>query len=168
MPLTAWHGDDGKQPFQADFLEAQLIESLDSCCNSSLRPALKTHRSDLVRDPVRLSFQNSTEPISLLDLCKALFTTKSTLTVSCREMFGYGPSALLRGIRLPQVHYVRCHPELQQQLGWSGVQAVAEHFGFLSRNHFASAYREFCSESPRDTLGAACVASSNRRALELV
>lgn len=28
MPLTAWHGDDGKQSFQADFLEAQLIESL--------------------------------------------------------------------------------------------------------------------------------------------
>ena len=43
MPLPAWQGDDGKQPFQADFLEAQLIESLNSCCNSSLRPALKTY-----------------------------------------------------------------------------------------------------------------------------
>ena len=155
MPLPAWQGDDVKQSFQADFLEAELIESLGSCSDSSLRPALKTHRSDLVRDLVRLSFQNSTEPISLLDLCKVLFTTKTTLTVSCREMFGYGPSALLRRIRLQQVHYVLRHPELQQQLGCSGVQAIAGHFGFLSRNHFASAYREFCSESPRDTLEAA-------------
>ena len=104
---------------------------------------------------MRLSFQNSTEPISLLDLCKVLFTTKTTLTVSCREMFGYGPSALLRRIRLQQVHYVLRHPELQQQLGCIGVQAIAGHFGFLSRNPFASAYREFCSESPRDTLEAA-------------
>ena len=54
------------------------------------------------------------------------------------------------------------------KLGWSAVQAVAEHFGFLSRNHFASAYRELCSEYPRDMLGAACVDSSHRRALELV
>ena len=100
MLLPAWQGDDVKQSFQADFLEAQLIESLDSCSDSSLRPTLKTHRSDLGRDLVRLSFQNSTELISLLDLCKVLFTTKTTLTVSCREIFGYGPSALLRRIRL--------------------------------------------------------------------
>ncbi len=116
MPLPAWQGDDVKQSFQADFLEAELIESLGSCSDSSLRPALKTHRSDLVRDLVRLSFQNSTEPISLLDLCKVLFTTKTTLTVSCREMFGYGPSALLRRIRLQQVHYVLRHPEFSSNL----------------------------------------------------
>ena len=70
-------------------------------------------------------------------------------------MFGYGPGALLRRIRLQQVHHVLRHPELQLQLGLGGVQDVAEHFGFVSRNHFASAYREFCSESPRDTLVAA-------------
>lgn len=83
-------------------------------------------------------------------------------------MFGYGTSALLCRIRLQQVYYALCYPELQQQLGSSGVQAVAEHFGFLSRKHFASAYREFCSESPLDTLGAARLDSSHRRALELV
>ena len=53
------------------------------------------------------------------------------------------------------MYYVLRHPELQQQLGCSGVQVIAGHFGFLSRNHFASAYREFCSESPRDTVVAA-------------
>ena len=155
MALPPWQGDDAKQSFEADFLEAELIECLETSSASSLRPAVKTHRSDLVRDLVRLSFQNSTEPISLLFLCNELFTTKTTLTVSCREMFGYGPGALLRRIRLQQVHHVLRHPELQLQLGLGGVQDVAEHFGFVSRNHFASAYREFCSESPRDTLVAA-------------
>ncbi|WP_392350475.1 helix-turn-helix domain-containing protein [Parasynechococcus sp.] len=155
MALPDWQGNDAQQPFQADFLEAQLIEDLDSESHSTLRPSVKTHRSDLVSDLVRLSFQKSTEPLSLLTLCQELFTTKTTLTVSCREMFGYGPSALLRRVRLQQVHHVLRHPELRQQLGCSGVQDVAGHFGFVSRNHFASAYREFCSEAPSDTLVAA-------------
>ena len=91
-------------------------------------------------------------PISLRSVCEALFTTKTTLTVSCREMFGYGPMALMRRIRLQQVHEALSNPDLQQRLGCYTVQQTAEHFGFASRNHFASAYRDLFAETPRTTL----------------
>ena len=138
--------------FQADLLEAQLIESLSPESSSRLQPVLKTHHSDLVKDLIRFSFQSSTEPISLAMVCQTLFTTKTTLTLSCREMFGYGPSALMRRIRLQQVHEVLCNHDLRHQLGCHTVQQAAEHFGFASRNHFASAYRDLFAEAPRTTL----------------
>ena len=113
MVLPPWQGVDVPQLLQADLLEAQLIESLSPESSSRLQPVLKTHHSDLVKELIRFSFQSSTEPISLAMVCQTLFTTKTTLTVSCREMFGYGPSALMRRIRLQQVREVLCDPDLR-------------------------------------------------------
>ena len=138
--------------FQSDLLELQLIESFSPESSMHLQPVLTTHHSDLVKELVRFSFRLSTEPISLAMVCQALFTTKTTLTLSCREMFSYGPSALMRRIRLQQVHEVLRHHDLQQRLRCQTVQKVAEHFGFASRNHFASAYRDLFGEAPRTTL----------------
>ena len=152
MVLPAWQGADVPRPFQADLLEAQLIESLSPASSTLVQPVQKTHHSDLVKELVRFSFQSSTAPISLGLVCQALFTTKTTLTVSCREMFGYGPMALMRRIRLQQVHEVLTSPGLRQQIGCHTVQQAAEHFGFVSRNHFASAYRDLFAETPRTTL----------------
>ena len=152
MLLPVWQGADVHHPFQPDLLEVQLIESLAQESSPLLQPVLKTHHSDLVKELVRFSFQSGTAPISLSSVCQALFTTKTTLTVSCREMFGYGPMALMRRIRLQQVHDLLCSPDLQQRLGCHTVQQAAEHFGFASRNHFASAYRDLFVETPRTTL----------------
>ena len=85
-------------------------------------------------------------------VCQQLFPTKTTLTVGCREMFGYGPMALMRRIRLQQVHELLGNPDLQQRLGCHTVQQAAAHFGFASRNHFASAYHDLFAETPRTTL----------------
>ncbi len=152
MVLPAWQGADVPQPFQADFLEAQLIESLSPETSALLHPVQKNHHTDLVQELVRFSFRSSMTPISLGSVCQMLFTTKTTLTVSCREMFGYGPMALMRRIRLQQVHEALSNPDLQQRLGCYTVQQTAEHFGFASRNHFASAYRDLFAETPRTTL----------------
>ena len=152
MVLPAWQGADVPQPFQADFLEAQLIESLSPETSALLQPVQKNHHTDLVQELVRFSFRSSMTPISLSSVCQILFTTKTTLTVSCREMFGYGPMALMRRIRLQQVHEALSNPDLQQRLGCYTVQQTAEHFGFASRNHLASAYRDLFAETPRTTL----------------
>ena len=152
MLLPVWQGADVHHPFQPDLLEVQLIESLSQESSTLLQPVLKTHHSDLVKELVRFSFQSGTAPISLSSVCQALFTTKTTLTVSCREMFGYGPMALMRRIRLQQVHDLLSSPDLQQRLGCHTVQQAAEHFGFASRNHFVSAYRDLFVETPRTTL----------------
>ena len=152
MVLPVWQGADVPHPFQADLLEAQLIESLSPESSTLLKPVSKTHHSDLVKELVRFSFQSSTAPISLSAVCQELFTTKTTLTVSCREMFGYGPMALMRRIRLQQVHELLGNPDLQQRLGCHTGQQAAAHFGFASRNHFASAYHDLFAETPRTTL----------------
>ena len=90
--------------------------------------------------------------ISQKPISSALFTTKTTLTLSCREMFGCAPSALMRRIRLQQVCEVLWNHDLRHQLGCHTVQQAVEHFGFASRNHFASAYRDLFAEAPRTTL----------------
>jgi hypothetical protein len=108
--------------FQADLLEAQPIECLSPESSIRLQPVLKTYHSDLVKELVRFSFQSSTEYIRLSAICNAIFTTKTTLTLSCCEMFGYGTSALLRCIRLKQVHEVLYNSGLWPQLGRHTVQ----------------------------------------------
>ena len=69
-------------------------------------------------------------------------------------MFGYRPMALLRRIRLQQVHEVLSIPGLRQQLGCRTVQQAAEYFGFASRNYFAGAYRDLFVVTPGTTLWA--------------
>ena len=152
MALPAWKGNDAPGSFQADLLEAQLFAALSAESDSCLRPAIQTHRSDLVSEIVDYSFSNSQVPMTLQQVCEALFTTKTTLTVSCREMFGFGPMLLLKRVRLQQVHHVLSNPDLQRQLGCRTIHAVSSHFGFYSRNHFSRDYRALFGESPRDTL----------------
>ena len=152
MEPPAWQGFDAHGCFQADLLEAQLFDALASEPDSCLRPVTQTHRSDLVREVVEFSFRNRQTPMTLQEVCRALFTTKTTLTVSCREMFGFGPMLLLKRVRLQQVHHVLSNPDLQRQLGCRTIHAVASYFGFYSRNHFSRDYRALFGESPRDTL----------------
>lgn len=155
MSPPPWSGEDAKRSFSADLLEAQLFDCLSPCCEVDLRPVRDTHRSELVHELVQYSFKFSRTPVQLNDVCMALFTTKTTLNVSCRKMFGFGPMMLMKRVRLQQVNHVLRNPDLQQHLGCSAVHEVAQYFGFHSRNHFASDYRAMFSESPRDTLLAA-------------
>jgi len=67
-------------------------------------------------------------------------------------MFGYGPMALLRRIRLQQVHEVLSNPGLRQQVGCHTVHQAAEYFGFASQNHFAGEYRDLFAVTPGASL----------------
>lgn len=152
MAPPPWRGIDAPHPIPGDLLEAKLIECLSPRSSTLVRPVRKTHHSDLVKELVHFFCHASADPISLSAVCKILFTTKTTLTVSCREMFGYGPMTLMRNIRLQQVHDVLSRPDLRQQLGFHSIQETAHHFGFTSRNHFASAYRKHFGQTPRQTM----------------
>jgi len=56
MEIPAWRGPDVPHPFEADLLEAQLIDCLSLVSSIHLQPVRKTHHSDLARELVRLSF----------------------------------------------------------------------------------------------------------------
>ena len=56
--------------------------------------------------------------------------------------------ALLKQIRLRQLHHALSFPEVHHAIGSYTVQAIASHHGFQSRNHFARAYLSQFGESP--------------------
>lgn len=56
--------------------------------------------------------------------------------------------ALLKQIRLSQVHQALSSPEVQQTIGGNTMHEIACHYGFQSRNHFARDYRNQFGKSP--------------------
>ena len=157
MLPPAWQSGDADISFSPHLLEAKLLECLAPSSHSDFRPVVATHHSDLVKELVQFSFSRSTSPVTLDEVCRALFTTKTTLTVSCREMFGFGPMSLMKCIRLQQVHHVLRNPDLQRKLACSTVKDVSKHFGFHSRNHFAHDYRRMFHATPRETLNSSAI-----------
>ena len=105
-----------------------------------------------MKDLIAWGQGNPTQVISLEDLTTTIFASRSSIVHSCRASFGMGPMTLLKQIRLGQVQAVLLNPQRRESMGLSTVQAVATHFGFSSRNHFARDYRQLFGEAPSETL----------------
>ena len=136
-----------------DQWNALLLESFEPTGLDNISPLPSfSYRCGIVRDLVRWGVENNRQPTSLDDLCRTIFSSRSTISQSCREQIGIGPMALLKQIRLQQVQHVLRHREQRQILACDTVQEVANHFGFHSRNHFARDYRNLFGEAPRQTL----------------
>ena len=145
---------------KCDLLEAQLLETFSHDKSADLEPAPPPDRHALSRELVQFAFENSTSSLTLNDVCRSIFTSSTTITVSCREVFGVGPMNLLKWIRLQQVQYVLQCNQRMDTLGYRSIHEVAAHYGFRSRNHFASDYRKAFGESPFATMKSARLASS--------
>ena len=128
-------------PLKCDLLEAQLLETFSDGESAELAPTFPPDRHALSRELVQFAFENSTSALTLNDVCRA-FSPSTTITVSCRDVFGVGPMNLLKWIRLQQVQYVLQCNQRMDQLGYKNIHEVAAHYGFRSRNHFASDYRK--------------------------
>ena len=136
-----------------DQWNALLLESFEPPGLDELSPLRSmTYRCGIVRDVVRWGIENNRQPISLDDLGRTIFASRSTISQSCREQVGIGPMALLKQIRLQQVQHALRHRDQRRVLACNTVQEVAHHFGFHSRNHFARDYRNLFGEAPRQTL----------------
>ena len=136
-----------------DQVNALLLESFEPIGLDDISPLPSlTYRCGIVRDLVRWGVENNRQPISLDDLGRTIFSSRSTISQSCREQVGIGPMALLKQIRLQQVQHALRHREKRQLLACDTVQEIANHFGFHSRNHFARDYRHLFGEAPRQTL----------------
>ena len=121
-------------PIQPELVEAELLELLSGRSLNQLNSGDLSHRAGLMKDLIAWGQANPTEVISLKDLSSTIFASRSSIVHSCRTSFGMGPMTVLKQIRLGQ------------------VQAVANHFGFSSRNHFARDYRQLFVEAPSTTL----------------
>ena len=59
----------------------------------------------LMKDLVAWGFKNTGQAITLNDLSATIFASRSSIVHHCRQSFGTGPMALLKQIRLSQVHH---------------------------------------------------------------
>lgn len=139
--------------FNCELLEAGLLEFFAPTCKTSLNP-LSSHgfRTGLMNDCIGWGLQNPHDAITLDRPSSLLFASRTTISHSCREIFGLGPMALLKQIRLQQVQCALSNPELQDRIGLNKVLGIASYYGFQSRNHFARDYRTSFGESPRETM----------------
>ena len=141
-----------RDPLNSELLEAQLLDSLSQGPRQTSAPVNLFHRHALIRELVNFGFEHSTSALTLQQVCKNLFSSPTTITVGCRELFGLGPMALLKRIRLQQVQRVLQDQDLQRSLNCFNVHEVSAHYGFASRNHFARDYRTAFGESPLATM----------------
>ena len=139
----------------------QTLEVIHRSNSANLHPQRFAEISSLIQaqlmgggqeDLVAWGFKNTGQAITLNDLSATIFASRSSIVHHCRQSFGTGPMALLKQIRLSQVHHALSSPEVQQTIGGSTVHEIACHYGFQSRNHFARDYRNQFGESPSATL----------------
>ena len=139
-------------PIQAELVEAELLELLSGRSLNQLNSGDLSHRAGLMKDLIAWGQANPTEVISLKDLSSTIFASRSSIVHSCRASFGMGPMTVLKQIRLGQVQAMLMNPQQRESMKFTTVQAVATHFGFSSRNHFARDYRQLFGEAPSTTL----------------
>ena len=103
-----------RDPLDSDLLEAQLLDSLSQSQHQPSTPVNLFHRHSLIRELVNFGFEHSTTALTLQKVCSHLFSSSTTITVGCRELFGLGPMALLKRVRLQQVQRVLQDQDLQR------------------------------------------------------
>ena len=141
-----------RDPIQGELIEAELLELLSQRNVQRISTGVLNHRADLMQNLIRWGQSNPTSVISLEDLTATIFASRSSIVHNCRSMFGIGPMALLKRIRLGQVQNALLNPDQRAIIGCRTVQEVASHYGFQSRNHFARDYRDLFGEAPSSTL----------------
>ena len=112
-------------------------------------------RYERVFELLTLGLSFDIEGIELEQLAEQLQISRSSLIQGCKELTGYGPIQLLRLQRLERAHQALRQGRQEESFESASVAAVAERFGFLSRGHFAAAYKKQYGQSPSQTLNQA-------------
>ena len=122
---------------QEDLVEVAALEALSPHQLQGTASGELGVGAGLMKDLVAWGFNNTGQAITLNDLSATIFASRSSIVHHCRQSFGNGPMALLKQIRLSQVHHALSSPEVQQAISGSTVHEISCHYGFQSRNHFA-------------------------------
>lgn len=94
-------------------------------------------------------FENATEPVTVLELCSALYVSRRTLQNAFQQVMGIGPNAYLKAIRLNAVRRELVSPYSKQ----TTVKDAAMQWGFWHLGQFAKDYQRLFKEKPSQTLG---------------
>lgn len=138
---------DSERILLEDFLP-QLVDAFPPFPSKPSKALCTPRRFDLIKQADDYMHANLQKSITLMDLCKALNTSKRPLNYGFHEVFGLSPMAYLKALRLKSVRR-------QLQIAdptTTVINNIAHQFGFWSLGHFSRDYKKMFGESPSETL----------------
>lgn len=129
-----------------DDILMEWIEALPAQVDTSELPSLE-RRKKLVDRACELMLAQADEPLSILEVCSRLGTSRRKLNYSFQDVLGTTPVKYLRTMRLNNVRRA-----LRQAAPDTTVQDVASHWGFWHLSQFAQDYKHLFGELPSTTL----------------
>ncbi|WP_031365202.1 helix-turn-helix domain-containing protein [Caballeronia sordidicola] len=130
-----------------DELISVLFGLLESATGEPRRDLTHATYSDIVRRCERIVQENTEQPITVLDLCRALRCSRRTLQTSFQRIANVTPVEYLRSIRLNAVHRLLRSTSANDLL----VGDAAARWGFTHLGYFAREYRDLFGELPSQT-----------------
>lgn len=128
-----------------DAIMGQLLDLLPSVQPIELTPSARKRTVDRACE---YALSHLDEPLTILELCRALGASRRKLQYCFQETLGINPVAYLRALRLNAARR-----ELRNGSSpVSSVQDVAARWGFWHLSRFSSEYREMFGERPSQTL----------------
>jgi len=142
--LTSDKKDPQPEKLADNFLEITLAAfEAPAAQTDFMRPRQERHQAAL--KVLHRCMNNPKDLVNSEALSEELAVSRSALFKGCQEHFALTPTQLQRSIRLDRVRR-----ELLQ--GSQNIGSVAADYGFESRSHFASRYRDQFGELPQETV----------------
>lgn len=129
-----------------DDILMEWLEALPPQVDTSELPNLE-RRKKLVNSACELMLAHADEPLSILQVCSRLGTSRRKLNYGFQDVLGTTPVKYLRALRLNHVRRA-----LRQATPGTTVQDVAWQWGFWHMGQFAQDYKKLFDELPSASL----------------
>lgn len=127
--------------------DAVMLQVLELVAPDEAPPLNPTARKKMVDRARDYALAHLDEPLSILDVCNHIGTSRRKLQYCFQETLGINPVAFLRTLRLNAARR-----ELRESSRVELVQTVAARWGFWHLSRFSSDYRTLFGETPSQTL----------------
>ncbi|WP_175837042.1 helix-turn-helix domain-containing protein [Burkholderia anthina] len=131
-----------------DAMLGMFLDALDQGIGVERRDITHATYSDIVSRCEKHLRDRPEEPVTVLELCRALRCSRRTLQTSFQRVADVTPVGYLRTIRLNAVRRLLRTASAQQL----GVGEAAASWGFTHLGYFAREYRDLFGELPSQTL----------------
>ncbi|WP_317033530.1 helix-turn-helix transcriptional regulator [Nodosilinea sp. E11] len=88
------------------------------------------------------------QPLTLAEICQAVYASERSLHYGFQEMLGMGPMAFVKVQRLHGIRRALLYADPKPET----VAHIAHQWGFFSLGHFSRNYKQLFGESPSQTL----------------
>ncbi len=142
------HRQPGPQTLRQlrDEILMEWLEALPPQVDTSELPTLE-RRKKLVDRACELMLGHADEPLSILEVCSRVGTSRRKLNYCFQDVLGTTPVKYLRSMRLNGVRRA-----LKQAAPGVTIQDIASHWGFWHLSQFAQDYKNLFGELPSETL----------------